>query len=272
MTRATFRAARRLMGPGWLVGGDLDEEDESGLVGYSLDLIKDAWIDRLRQGHEARFPIRDPVTLETAPDDALAAMGRDRGIPRGIDETSYSYAVRLTQWLADRKRQGSPLELMHQLAGYLNDSAAHFRTVDVKGNWFARAADGTESYSIDEGNWNWDGTAYTRVGRFWVVIYPGARWTAGTDVWGSAGDWGDPATRTWGSTATQEQVATVRAIVSEWKPAGTRCEAVILAFDEASFDSAAPEPDGSWGRWSKVVDGVRVPSRLSTARYWQESF
>jgi hypothetical protein len=261
--RSTFRNLRTKVAASWLLEG------EGGLVGYSLDLLKDTFVERTYLGLLARLPQNDPTGLTTAPADALEAIGRDRGITRGISETDSSYARRLLAWLDDHKKRGSPFELMHQLAGYVNDSTARFKTVDARGNWYMRAADGTETSDLDTGNWNWDGAIGTRWSRFWVIIYPGARWTS-TDTWGAAGDWGDPTTRTWGTTATQEQVTSVRSIVKYWKPGGTVNPCVIIALDNASFDSAAPEPDGLWGRWSKIVDGVRVPSRLATARYWQE--
>ena len=87
--------------------------------------------------------------------------------------------------------------------------------------------------------------------------------------WGdTAGpDWGEAA-YSWGTTATANEVATVKFLVNDWKPAGTRCVNIIIAFDSSSFDPLAPEPDGLWGQWSKNVGGVQVPSRLDTARYW----
>lgn len=262
--RNTFRVLRTKVAASWLLEG------EGGLVGYSLDLLKDAFVERTYLGHQARLPQNDPTGLTTAPEDALTAIGRDRLIVRGIDESASSYARRLLSYLDDHKRRGNPFELMHQLAGYVNSPTAKFKTVDARGNWYMRAADGTETSDLKLANWNWDGlTVGTRWSRFWVVIYPGTRWTS-TETWGAAGNWGEPPTRTWGTTATREQVVAVRSIVNLWKPGGTVNPAVIIALDASSFDSAAPEPDGNWGRWSKVVDGVRVPSRLSTARYWQE--
>jgi hypothetical protein len=62
-------------------------------------------------------------------------------------------------------------------------------------------------------------------------------------------------------------VRALQSIVADWKPAGTRCVNIILAFDPASFNPASPEPDGNWGKWTKKVAGVAVPSRLATARY-----
>ena len=107
-----FRASRKKLVPAWLVEG------EGELVGYTVDVLKDAFVERLRKGLLARFPQNDPTGQTTAPDDALAAMGRDRRIVRGFNETPQTYAVRLIRWLDDWKTAGNPFSLMQQLAGY----------------------------------------------------------------------------------------------------------------------------------------------------------
>lgn len=263
----TFRQIRKFLAPRWLT------EEDGELLGYSLDLMKDAFVERARLGQLIRFPQQDG-TGTPAPDDALAAMGRDRRTIKGIRETSAHYATRLLTWLDDRRTAGNAFALMQQLAAYTGPGPA-FRTVDARGNWYSRAADGTTSFTLNTANWLWDGTTGgsgavgKRWSRFWVIIYPNGLWVPGPDSWGTGPDnWGDAATETWGSTASPDEVADIRAIVEQWKPGGTRCVNIIIAFNPASFDPAAPEPDGLWGRWSKVVNGVRVPSRLATARYW----
>lgn len=260
----TFRTIRKKLAPRWLT----DEEGE--LVGYALDLVRDGFLTRVFLGLLARFP-------DSAPDDAHVKLGRDRRVIRGLVETKAGYAERLKRWLDDRKRAGNPFALMQKLAEYLGPLPS-FRTVDVRGNWFSRAADGTETTLLNEGNWDWDleGSASSRWSRFWVIIYPNGLWNEGPLEWGDADlqgwGWGEAGDgMTWGSTAPADVVSTVRFIVSDWKPQGTRCVNVIIAFDPASFTPATPEPDGLWERWSKVVDGVRVPSRLDTARYWDGS-
>jgi hypothetical protein len=164
---------------------------------------------------------------------------------------------------------------MQKLAEYVGvDAGFVIKTVDTHGNWYVREADGTRSLFLRASNWDWDG--YSDLwSRFWVILHPPADfWQEGYD-WGDAAgpSWGD-ASGTWGSTATYDQVQTIRGLIADWKPAGTRCVNVIVAFDPASFDpEAAPLsaglPDGLWGRWSKIEAGVQVPARLSTARYWR---
>ena len=257
-----LRQAWQALVPRWA------SEGEGGLVGYVMMLLNDASLERLYQGHLARFPQQDPDGTP-GPDDALAALGRDRGVVRGIAETSKSYAYRLTQWLVDARTRGTAFTMMKVLHDYCDSARVHgmsFRVVDVRGNWFSRSPSGIETSVLNTGNWDWDGDP-ARWSRFWVIIYPGTLWTPTSQTWGTAGNWG-AATSTWGSTTiTTEQASTMRAIVDEWKPAGTRCQHIILALDPSSFDPAAPEPDGLWGRPYKYVGGIAVSSRLATALY-----
>lgn len=255
---AGFRTSRKKLGPSWLTSG------EGELVGYALDLVRDAFMQRLFLGLLSRFPQQDPNGTAGALD-ALVSMGRDRRVIRGINESDAAYALRQKSWLDDRKRAGNPFMLMKQLAAVCGPLPS-FRTVDASGNWYSRAADGTETSSLATANWNWDGDP-ARWARFWVVIYPNGLWVTTVDDWGDVGlKWG-ATDHTWGSTITPNEVAILRAVVSDWMPGGTRCINIILSPDGAAFDPTAPDPDGLWGRWSKNVGGVRVASRLATARY-----
>ena len=256
-----FRTRNKQFGPPWLV----DDDEESTLIQYSLDLVLDAAMRRTYLGMLARYP---DTAAELGIEGALEAIGRDRRTLRGLGpESATSYATRLKRWLHDAKKRGSPFMLMQKLQEYIA-AGSSFRTVDARGNWFSRSAAGVETYTLNTGNWNWDSSVPSspQWARFWVIIYPGTRWTS-TDTWGSGQLWGDQE-NTWGTTATPSEVAGVRGIVADWKPAGTRCVNIIIAFDAASFNPTAPEPDGQWGKPHKVVGGVHVASRLATADYW----
>lgn len=265
-----FRRAFKKLMPSWLT------TDEGEKVHFSLGVVMDGFVERARQGLIARFP-------QHAPSDAFSPLSRDRKITRGIGETDAAYAARLLPWLDDHRVRGNPFALMKQLAAYCN-AAVRIRTVDSSGNWFTRDRDGTESYLLAQANWNWDSApaiaGVTQWSRFWVIIYPtsdGLPW-AQSLAWGNGALWGTgqfgtSPTATIGTTATREQVADVRRIVAEWKPEGTKCEWIIIAFDDASFPPgtpAQPTPGpGLWGDWGKVVGTTFVASRISTARYWE---
>lgn len=253
-----FRRVITKMGPRWLVG-----EGEGERVAASLGTILDAFLERLRLGLLARFP-------QHCPPDALAYHARDRKIVRGIEESSEAFATRLLRWLDDHRVRGNPYALMEQLRAYCN-ADVRIRTVDRRGNWFTLERDGSRGYNIAAGNWDWDGVAASPDwSRFWVIIYPtvdGLPWTRvkwGSFVWGAAG-------KTLASSASRNQVADVRRIVREWKPAGTKCEFVIVAFNDSDFSptgASPPLPDGTWGRAKKVGSDPAVFSRDDEAIYW----
>lgn len=235
-------------------------------VAGSLALLVDDYLDRAKRSLLARFPAY-------APDDAaLAAMGRDRLIVRGINEPSAAYAQRLSRALDDHKTRGNPFALLRQLRAYLQADCV-VRTVDWRGNWYTIEADGTEVATIPGANWDWNGGAVNEWARFWVIIYP----VGGTDPWAISGNWGDAdlwgsgvwgtAGKTIGTTATPDQVAAVRQIIRDWKPAGTTCEWIIVAFDETTFTPAgSTDPAGEWGTWGNHTG---APVRLASARYWR---
>lgn len=254
----SFATVYKALVPSWLSKGD------GGKVLSSLGQMLDEFASRTRDALEARMPSR-------APDDALALLGQDRVIVRGIDEASSTFATRLLRWLDDHHTRGNAFALIAQLRAYLGTNAK-IRTVDNRGNWYTVDQNGVQSYLLAQGNWDWDGDA-TSWSRFWVIIYASTSpWTLGRPPYsGHYNDgalWGDG--RTWGSSATLEQIASLKEIVRRWRPAGTRCVSIILAFDDTSFDptSVVGLPDGTWGTWSKIVNGVRVPARLTTASYF----
>lgn len=248
------------------------------LVHYSLGATVDLWFERLREGIRARFPSH-------APDDALSLIGKDRKIVRGINEPRESYKSRLVRAPDDHRVRGNPWALMGQLRGYMQEEGVT-RTVDANGTWCSIAADGSRSYLLSQTNWNWMGELATigdpdlwggKIGtdetvicaamwsRFWPLLFPIAIWTAGPtigdpDLWGGAiGTDG----YTIGSTATPDEVANVRAIVRAWKPDGTRCMRIIVAFGSGDFepsDAAPPNPDGFWND---------PDNRLPNAAYWR---
>ena len=61
----------------------------------------------------------------------------------------------------------------------------------------------------------------------------------------------------------------MRNIIREWQSDGTRCEWIIVAFDDASFDPTAPEPDGTWEYFGTDNAGAYEIARLTSARYWK---
>lgn len=261
----TFRTIQYTTTPRWMCTGDGEK------LQWICGLVTDALLQKAHDLVIARCP-------DYAPSDALAALGRDRKIIRGINELPASYAVRLKRWLLDHRKRGNPFALMEQLRAYCN-ADVRIRTVDRRGNWFMIDRDGSYSWDLDLGDWDWDGGALTAWSRFWVIIYPtsdGLPWrvTTWTDFGSTMGEF--EATKTFGTTATQNEVASVRAIIRDWKPGGTKCEWIIISPDDAMFDPSNPSatpswPAGDWGKYGKDITGLYSQIRELSARYWPGS-
>jgi hypothetical protein len=229
----TFRDAIRRAVPGWLTGY------WGYRLLYAMAIQLDALGDALAYGVKLRFPnVYSP--------ESLPLIGRDRGISRGFEETDAGYAARLERWLYDHRRAANPYTLMRQIQGYLAGHSVKLRIVNNAGAWYTLNADGTTEYVLG-GNWNWDGNT-VQWSRFWLLIYPPADLWVRSGTWGDGSLWGEG---TWGSTATVEQVESIRGIVAEWQAPHARCVNIILVFDAAAFDptdAAPPLPDGTWAR------------------------
>lgn len=254
---ARYRSSFVRLLPSWLT------RDEGELVLYSLGVIGDAFLTRLYQGLFARFP-------EYAPESALGHHGRDRKIIRGRGESAAAYGARLKRWLDDHRRRGNPFARMDQLFAYLQADVV-LRNVDHAGNWFTRAVDGTLSYVVAAGNWNWDGLPYQYWARFWPIIFTTSALWERDGTWNDGETWGQAGTGTWGSTATREEVDTVRSIVREWSAEHARALWIIISFSGSAFDpaqSAPPLPDGTWKHHSKNVGGTQVRARDDDGIYW----
>lgn len=214
-----FRRIVPFMGPGWLTSGDGEK------VLYSLGVMLDATLERMRQALHARLP------GYTETEDSLGYIGRDRLLLRGRNEPAERYARRLVEWrypLGHRVR-GNAFGLLSQIRAYFLDETKQF-TINYRGGAHVIDADGTESRLSSGGPW----TRPEEIGgggwaQFWVGIY------------GNAVDWeepelliGDP--NLWGgeisddseyaiglsSAATQSDIQALRMIVRDWKMAGSR--------------------------------------------------
>lgn len=254
----SFQTIYKFLVPSWM------SDDEGGLVLASLALIKDMFLERARQGFEARFPSRTGAS-------ALALTGADRGILRGRTEGAAEYAARLIAWRYPRghRTRGSAFALLSQVGAYWGDELDYTDTIDIRGNVHVRLTDGTESYLYGVA-WPWDATpAEPFWGRFWVGIAPAATSTISAwpdlddpDLWHGQLNAGDTIGQT-GVTPSD-----VRAMVRlfegrAWKPAGTRAEWLII-----NLDGTSQTPNVTWGHWSRNDAGTQTATRYAGWRFW----
>jgi hypothetical protein len=262
----SFREYLRQIVPPWLS----DRTGAGRTVGfrylYAFALVADLATQRVVEGMRSKFPrLADPS--------ALPYIGRDRVIRRGPNEPDAAYAERLVRWIDDWKHAGNPYATMHQVRRFLYPSKPKMRIVNANGTWYTLNPDDSVErvVTLPTKNWNWDGNSALHA-RFWLIIYSDTGTPFTRDgVWTASETWADEVTSTWGSTATPEQVAGIRAIVSDWKSSHGVCVNICIAFDSAVFDpanTAPPNPDGTWLNWGKNVAGVMVAARDSRAIYW----
>jgi hypothetical protein len=260
--------------PSWLSEGD------GGKILHSLALIKDALVQRARDGLEARFPSR-------AGSSALALMGPTRGILRGRSETDAHYAARLIGWRYPKghRVRGNAFALLDQICEYWGGVRCY--TIDVYATWHGRGQPNftTFTYSCDAESYRYDSEMtfadwYTEDhavnwSRFWVVVSPNPQLPSVT----AAPDYGDPAL--WGGATgtrgyavglagwTPDDTTAMRKLMRPpwaWRPAGTSPEWLIVQLGDW-VSTPAPLPDGTWTHWSKNVAGTQTPSRDPAFRY-----
>ena len=225
---------------------------------YSIGVKFDALIEWLARGARASLA-RD------APPDGLALLGKERGIMRGFAESAAAYAVRLSTWMRDQKQKGTAIAMLRQLQGYFSGYAVRIRIVSNIGAWHSIDEDGAYSY-VNGVNWNWDNDQ-SKSNRYWVIIYPSNVWSV-ANTYGAEYHYGTDTA--WGVEAAPQHGLDILQIINDWNTAHADCWGVILAFDPASFDPLAPQIcDGTWGKWYKYENGVAVPSRLTSARYFE---
>ncbi len=262
----TIRDTIRKFVPDWLLGPTGSGNGYKFL--YTFALLGDMLVQFALEGANASMP-------DAAPTPALAYIGRDRKIRRGIGESDADYALRLVPWLDDWRLAGSAFGILHQLRGYLN-APGTLRIVTANGTWWTLHPDGTteKRVTLPTKNWNWDGNPHLWA-RFWVILYASDYGWVRDGTWGDGEVWGDTPASTWGANVPLTTVQTVRAIIGERKSGYSVCKNVIVSFDNTSFDPTtapgAPLPDGTWalpGRLTGGATGTEIAARDARAVYW----
>jgi len=135
MTTETFRDRMRRVAPPWLRIGN--NEKFLYTLGVHLDTLGDALVAGVKQ----RFP--GLYSFESLP-----YLSRDRRLYRGRDETSESFADRLTRWLVDHRRRGNPYALLGQLHSYFAPNNFPIDLVYVSGQRYSLDVDGNITRSL----------------------------------------------------------------------------------------------------------------------------
>lgn len=191
---------------------------------YAKHIQIDAGLgDRVRWGMLQRFP-------EYAQPEALAHLGRDKRIFRGLTESDDSYAARLVSFKSTWKFAGNAPTLLRQLWALLGPNTVRIRYV-VNGytgaasesnqfaDWWTIDETGLTKQRVSPSNWDWD-SSYGKNVRFWIIIYrtdlTPAKWGVPPYEWSESGlFWG-------GAPGSQRDwLKDLRSVVRDFKAAGS---------------------------------------------------
>lgn len=276
----SFRAGAQDNSPPWL----------RGPVGaryiYSQSIQLDALAEKTRWGILQRFP-------EYAQPEALAPLGRDRKIFRGLSEPDENYARRLRQFKPTWKLAGNAPTLLKQLWEIQRPNVTRIRYVcngytsetATLGNQFADwwtvegdpvTGDPVLTFErVSPSNWNWDNAAGYNI-RFWIIVYREdfipAKWGVPPYPWGEPGlRWGvqPPGDTSW-IADTYNAVSVFKAAGSHMGPWPTLNGGLIIANPtetaspwgaegpfSPSYAPGYPMPDGTFATVSaRPVNGA----------------
>jgi hypothetical protein len=273
-----FRRIYKFLTPSWLHNPDGDGEK----VLYSLGLLIDAQVEKLRQGLEASFPSR-------AGPSANALTAGERGImpARPGAETNDDFVARLKAWRGPRTHRvrGNAYEALVEIWRYWGGIYAE--TVDSHGlsHVVTPAYDITDVFTWPDptirSDWtgdpspgftSWEGLdADVYWSRFWILLASEAitdnEALGDPDLWGGALD--TPGFTLGQNGVAPSDVVAMRSFFQErhWYPGYAQAEWIVIAPDQAIFPTIVPE--NTWKYWSKDDGtGIRVAARDTDFRYW----
>lgn len=266
--RVRFRDLIKSYLPVWL--SDKPGQFKGQTVGY-----REAWVlaasldvlaERYYQSVYNMLGIGDPG--------ALQMVGRTRGILRGIDDTNETYLARLQQWLAILKKAGTRRAIASQIRYYLHGHP-QVEVINCGGAWTRCNYDGSfTEFNLTQTTgvlWSWgssegDGPSdlYVIVTGFGYGLRTGTPDTLTVDTNGT------------GLLIPQTDTDALRAIISQFRSAGSRIRCVIFAQPgpgNPSPNVATTYPyNGTWGSWGSY-DGsnnyIKNPNRPTGYRYFE---
>lgn len=215
---------------------------------------------------------------------ALPLIGADRLITQGSSESNAAFALRLSQsfdtWRVGGSDWGVLWEILSLFVGFTNGVPSG-RIVSNSTLWsyYGAAPNLTVPplHTQTMSNWNWDGNVeVTGLGpganpwwRYWLILdsFGGSSWCTAAPVLGGGRVLGSG--NAIGFNIPGTIFVTMRQILRSWQAANAWCRWIVVNFQSGNYtpDGVNATPDGTWGPWPKLVSGVWVPGRNSTARY-----
>lgn len=278
------RAPNDGIAPAFLADNGPQFPTTAGKLLYVLGMGIDLLLEKANQGVKARFPtVCDPS--------ALPYIGADRLIPQGPGEPISSYRVRLQRAFPSWAHAGSPFGILSSVLPMFLPLTPVVRTVSDKSDWdsYQAGADPTKPPDhefVTAQNWNWDNDTYDagpqsliRIAqwwRWWLILFAVSpnSWCTKGPVIGAGQGWkiGPNNPRSIGLSVPASTIQSIRQIVNQWMRAGSWCRWIIVSFNAGEWDPSQPadgvhNPQGTFGPWCTVVNGVYTPTRFSDSRY-----
>jgi hypothetical protein len=263
----SFADSLRAWLPPWLSDRASKGKSAGFRLLYGIAWLVDAALDMTVESVRARFPA-------SAPPGALPYLARDRRIYRGPVESDDAFASQLVAWLTCWRVAGHAYALARGLQAFQSPHSPRIRVVTRGGVWWTLEPTGELRYHrATPNNWDWDSLTGGDPAAWWdvwVIIYP--------PTFAPDGQWSDPGTwgpgKAFGLDISTETVASLRALIDQWKGAHTRVVQVVVCYDATLFEPTAPPgdprlPDGRWGLWGKMSGGACVPARSASCRYME---
>jgi hypothetical protein len=196
-------------------------------MGIQLDAMADAVV----QGVQRRFPGYKGQY------DSLPALGADRRIARGPNESDAGYAARLILWLDSVKghpTRGGPYAMLAQLHGYWQGAfriALIYRT--GYGFFMGLPADPTLQPlgTVTRGFiFPWTDTTEDALGTplaHWTLFFEWLPGVSNDGLWGDPGLWGDGGL--WGCSLSPTEVEDLILVPTEWNSADATGHVTLLS-------------------------------------------
>lgn len=234
-----------------------------GRLLWSIATVLDATREFVEQGVRARMP-------GVGTKEALPAIGNDRLIDRGPTETEDAYAHRLSGAFDTWANAGGPYALLENLMAFFSPRPLSIYLVSDRSKWHWSLPDSPSTVLRQRGddsgaaNWHWDPESLISPHRYWrgwvILDASDGRWTQ----WhiGDGAIIGDG--HTIGSSATAEEVASVRRIVRRFKGAHAWVVNIIVTFTPDLFSphnapGSGDMPDHNYDQ---------LDERSNNAIYW----
>jgi hypothetical protein len=243
---------------------------------YAIALMGDLLLETTYEGLQAAFP-------GVGTDTARPYVAASRGLLQAPNESNAAFAQRCIDWLTTWEDAGSAETLSQQIQGFLIGAGTlgvgvlpTVRIVDRSGNCVTANPDGTTAKTTISWNWDtvlgWDdgqtavpgGAVASYWSDTWILISPDPfpHYTGTSDaLWLS--NFGNVNGLGGGHQVPRGYVDGILTLIATWKGAHTWVRNVIWCSDVTTF-----VPDGSYGNFSRVSNGVQVPGRDPNARYW----